>query len=523
MKSLRSPSLFVTFTASFFAVLALAALLQFLAAFGVLRSITARGEKARAEILVNELARTIAALPDSVDRDTVRALLASYRSNPDSLLLVYQQPDGRLRTNRYVPRGLRFGLSEMLAGRQLPSPADTAREAERRAREEEDDTALGPPPAPPPADAPERGPRRRGRRGPPPLGEPFVARLEILAQRFVVDDDPASGIVAALHPARRPGWGLPAQRRATGLLLFLPVALLIAGAAGALMFRSVVRRMRRLETFATRVAEGDLDARIADPGGDEIGRLGEQLNSMAARLHAARQQEIATNTQRRQLFADITHELATPLTSIRGYTETLLNAPTPLPRDEQEQALRNVFEDAQRMDQLLQDLLELTRLEAGAIEWHRERLNWTSLCHNTMTRLRPRFEAAGLALDWEGPLEDSWIEADGRRMEQVVENLLVNALRYVPRGGTVRLSVRPVAAQSGGSCLRVADDGPGFPDEDLPRVFQRFYRGRSSSNTPGTGLGLAIVREIVSRHGGTVRASNRPEGGAVLEVELPSI
>jgi signal transduction histidine kinase len=519
MKGLRSPSLFVTFTASFFAVLTLAALLQFLAAFGVLRSITSRGEKARAEILVNELARSIAALPDSVDRDRLRDLLSVYRTNPDSLLLVYQEPEGRLRANRYVPRGMRFGISEMLAGRQPPRDAGALRRQDLRAQEQ-GDTLREPPPANEP---PERRGRRWGRHRPPPFGEPFVARLEIVAQRFVVEADPGSGIVAALHPARRPGWGLPAQRRATGLLLFLPVALLIAGAAGALMFRSVVRRMRRLETFATRVAEGDLDARIPDPGGDEIGRLGEQLNTMAARLHAARQQEIATNTQRRQLFADITHELATPLTSIRGYTETLLNAETELPVDERKQALRNVFEDAQRMDRLLQDLLELTRLEAGAATLHRERIDWTSLCHNTMTRLRPRFEAAGLDVDWEGPLEPTWIEADGRRMEQVVENLLVNAIRYVPRGGKVRLSVRPVAGPGGGSCLRVADDGPGFPDEDLPRVFQRFYRGRGATHTPGTGLGLAIVREIVMRHGGQVRAANRPEGGAILEVELPRI
>lgn len=238
-------------------------------------------------------------------------------------------------------------------------------------------------------------------------------------------------------------------------------------------------------------------------------------------MHQARLQEVETDKQRRRLFADITHELATPLTSIRGYTETLLNANPSLDAAEQEKALQNVFEDAKRMDRLLQDLLELTRLEAGSIELSLERLNWTSLCHNTMTRLQPRFAAAGLDVHWDGPREEAWIEADGRRMEQVVENLLTNALRYVPAGGSVHLSMQAPESNAAVWRLCVADDGPGFPEEDLPRVFQRFYRGRATSNTPGTGLGLAIVQEIVTRHGGQVRAQNRPEGGASLEVDLP--
>ena len=287
------------------------------------------------------------------------------------------------------------------------------------------------------------------------------------------------------------------------------------------MFRSVVRRVRTLETFATRVADGDLQARVEDPGADELGRLGSRLNSMAARLRSARQQELAADTQRRQLFADITHELATPLTSIRGYTETLLDSGDSLSADEQKQALQNVFADAKRMDRLLQDLLDLTRLEAGATKLERERIDWVALCRNTVERFQPRFMEAGLQVEWAGPLAEAWIDADGRRMEQVIENLLTNAIRYVPRGGKVVLSMQEFDDNDGGIRLRLTDDGPGFPPEDLARVFHRFYRGRAASATPGTGLGLAIVREIVTRHGGQVRANNRQRGGAVLEVDLP--
>lgn len=511
MKRLHSPSLFVTFTASFFGVLALAALLQFLTAFGVLHSVFTRGEKARAELLVQETARNLAALPAADRAQQAPRVLRAHADNADSLLIVYRDAKGHVETSRHMPGPVRYGIGEMLAGRPFGPPPGRRRRGSQEAR-----PRFDPPDAPP--DAP---PDEAARRRPPPFNWRNEPHLEVVARAAVVANEAASGEVAAVRPVHRLGWGLPAHRRLPRLLLFLPIALLIAGVAGAFMFRSVVRRVRRLETFAALVAEGNLDARIEDPGGDELGRLGERLNSMAARLRQARIQEAEADLQRRRLFADITHELATPLTSIRGYTETLLNANPALDAAEQEKALQNVFEDAARMDRLLQDLLELTRLEAGAIELSVESLNWTALCHNTMTRLQPRFAEAGLTVHWDGPVEENWIDADGRRMEQVAENLLTNALRYVPRGGSVRLSLRASPADPAMWRLSVEDDGPGFPEEDLPRVFQRFYRGRATSSTPGTGLGLAIVQEIVSRHGGQVRALNRPQGGAILEVDLP--
>jgi signal transduction histidine kinase len=486
MKRMRSPSLFVTFTASFLGVLALAALLQFLAAFGVLRSEFTRGEKARATLLVQDVALKIAALSEQDRAQLAVPLLRAHADNADSLLIVYRDADGRIETSRRLPGSLRYGIGEMLAGR--PFATRSGRRRNRRGGPGNQDAQ------PPGLERPENaaGPDER-RPSPAPFAWRAEPRLEIVARATVQTDGStlgetavatsAAGEVAAVRPMHRLGWG-PAPRRGTQLLLLLPLALVIAGAAGALMFRSVVRRVRRLEAFAARVADGDLQARIEEPGADELGRLGEQLNSMASRLQAARQQETEADQQRRQLFADITHELATPLTSIRGYTETILHANPALDASDQATALQHVFEDAQRMDRLLQDLLELTRLEAGAVEWTLERLNWTSLCHNTMTRLQPQFQEAGLDIRWDGPRTDTWIEADGRRMEQVAENLLTNALRYVPPGGTVLLSMRDLRPDAGVCRLCVADDGPGFPPEDLPRVFERFYRGRHQEGAP---------------------------------------
>jgi signal transduction histidine kinase len=173
---------------------------------------------------------------------------------------------------------------------------------------------------------------------------------------------------------------------------------------------------------------------------------------------------------------------------------------------------------------LIQDLLELTRLEAGAASLTTERLDWTALCRNTMQRFEPRFRAAGIQIRWDGPADETWLRADGRRLEQVLENLLVNVLRHVPESATVTLSLgRVTDAEPLRFRLTVSDDGPGFPVADLPHVFDRFYRADLARSTGGSGLGLAIVQEIIRRHGGAVHAENRSPSGARIVVELPAM
>jgi two-component system sensor histidine kinase BaeS len=298
--------------------------------------------------------------------------------------------------------------------------------------------------------------------------------------------------------------------------------MLAAAAAALLMVRVLVKRLRALETVAARVAEGDLSARIETSGADEIGGLEERFNRMTERLAAARDAVDETDRQRRRLLADITHELATPLTSIRGYVETLLDPGVPVTVEERTGYLRDVLEEAQRLDLLSSDLLDLARLEAGAQPLKRVRLDWSALCQNAARRFEPRFREAGLRLEWIGTPPEAWVMADGRRMEQVIENLLVNALRYVPRGGTVRLGLDRVASAGGDRFrLAVSDDGPGIADQDLPHVFERFYRASHAREGTGSGLGLAIVREIVVRHGGEARAEHHAPRGARFVVELP--
>jgi signal transduction histidine kinase len=360
--------------------------------------------------------------------------------------------------------------------------------------------------------------------GTPGLGAPGGApRIELLARRPVTRGSEIVGEIVIVRPERPRG--APAFFVTGTWLLFLPIAMLTSVLAGLVVVRLLVRRLRGVETLAARVSSGDLSVRIADPSGDEIGRISASLDAMTERLASARDQLESTERQRRQLFADITHELATPLTSIRGYAETLLDSRVPLDTDERTRYVRGVLEESRRLDRLIRDLFELARLEAGAVPMRLERLDWAALCRNTVERFQTRFRDSGLALDWRGGPDQAPVEADGHRLEEVLENLLANALRYVPRGGAVELAM---TRDNGRYRLAVSDDGPGVPATELPLVFERFYRGAAvrggsgSSENGGSGLGLAIVREIVERHGGRVAAAPRSPRGLTITVDLPA-
>jgi signal transduction histidine kinase len=468
----RGKSLFWTITAIFLLTAAIGTLLQALVASAVLQPLEEREARARAELSASAIATAVAAVPGTLQGAELDTLLARHRVAIRPAWIVFRSSDGTVVTSP--------------PGRILPpSPRGDAR-----------------------------------------------GRLEVLARRTVARGPEVLGevdVVRRMWPRGALGFLEPQE----SLLLF-PVAILASGFAGLVLVRLLVRRLRAMEVLATRVAEGDLSVRIADRSGDEIGRLAEQLDRMTERLAAARDQLTENELQRRQLFADITHELATPLTSIRGYAETLLDPGVPVSPEERTTYVRGLLDESRRMDLLIRDLFELARLEAGASPLSEERIDWSALCRNTIDRFEPRFRKAGLALAWAGPKGEAWIMADGRRMEQVLENLLVNALRYVPPGGRVEARLDAATEGHPRHRLAVSDDGLGIPGEELPLVFRRFYRGTVSArrggsesgagrDPGGSGLGLAIVREIVERHGGTAHAESRSPRGLVIVIELPAL
>lgn len=490
----RGRSLFWTIAGIFSLGAVIGTLLQALVAVAVLRPLEARDVRARAEIAVSGAASALASEARPVRGAELDSLLARYHPAVRATWIVFRGKDGTFASA--PPR--RF-LARRLGG---PRGGDSIPPRE----------SHGPREFTGPREVPEvRGWSERG-------------RLEVIARRPVVHGTSVLGEVQAVR------WVRP--REMAGILgsptslLFVPIALAISAAAGLLLVRLLVRRLRAMEVLAARVAKGDLTVRIADRSGDEIGRLAEQLDRMAERLSEARAQLDANEQQRRQLFADITHELATPLTSIRGYAETLLDPGVPTSDEERARYVRGLLEESRRLDLLIRDLFELARLEAGAASLTREALDWAALCRNTVERFLPRFHKAGLRLKWRESAAEAWIEADGRRMEQVLENLLVNELRYVPEGGEVEVALER-AGGNGYYRLRVSDDGPGIPEHELPLVFGRFYRGGGpravgAASDQGSGLGLAIVREIVERHGGIVRAEPNAPRGLAISIELPA-
>jgi signal transduction histidine kinase len=479
----RRTSLLWTFAGSFLAVLIVAAIIQGVIVVTILRPLAVRSAEVRTNLLAEQAAARISwALSDSLQGD-IASVLRDFRRENRGADLVFRSKDGRVFTDRRVPPGMEEQFRPIWDSLLAERTRDLAHRGEP---------------------GPDRDRRRLQSR-----------------QSVIVGSDTAGEVTVLAFG--RPGGEFQDPTPGAFLLLLLPVSILVAGIAGLIMFRSVVRRIRALEGLASKVSEGKLDARVSDLGSDEIGRLALSLNTMTESLADARQRVLVSDSQRRQLLADITHELFTPLTSIRGYAETLLEPTTPISVEERATYLDDILDEAKRMDLLINDLLELTRLEAGAITLSKERLDWVALCRNTVSRFQSRFREVGLSLTFAEGEAEAWVEADGRRLEQVIENVLMNAIRYVPEGGRVSVSVSqsPTSAHAGYQ-MAVEDDGPGFLPEDLPHVFDRFYRAASARSTTGSGLGLAIVQEIVRWHGGQVRAETMQPHGARIVVDLPA-
>jgi signal transduction histidine kinase len=300
----------------------------------------------------------------------------------------------------------------------------------------------------------------------------------------------------------------------TATLLSLAVAV-AASVATALALSwvvsaRVVQPVRALAAAAQRIARGTHMARVPVRGTDELAQLAGAFNEMAASLEHADQ-------IRRQLLADVAHELRTPLATVESYVEALADGV--LAADaENWSAIRA---ETARLARLVNDLQRVSRAEAHQLDLHRAPTDPGELVQDAIKAARPAFAAKGVALESDIQTNLPTVEVDRERIAEVLANLLTNALRHTPPGGTVQASVGHRVDRLE---IVVADDGEGIGAEHLDRVFERFYRvdparARASG---GTGIGLAIVRAIVEAHGGTVQASSEGAGrGATFTVQLP--
>ena len=221
---------------------------------------------------------------------------------------------------------------------------------------------------------------------------------------------------------------------------------------------------------------------------------------------------------RRDFVANVSHELRTPLTAIRGYVEALLDGPTH--PEQTERFLGIIGRHSARMESLVRELLRLARLDAGQEVLERARCQVDGVFSGVLAELAPALEARGQRVEVRIAPAAAEVTGDPAKLHDVLKNLVENACNYAPERSVITLES---FAETGRVCLRVADQGPGIPEVDLQRIFERFYRvdKARSRETGGTGLGLSIVRHLVGLHGGDVQAANRPEGGAVFTVRLP--
>jgi two-component system, OmpR family, sensor histidine kinase MprB len=286
------------------------------------------------------------------------------------------------------------------------------------------------------------------------------------------------------------------------LFLVSMVGVGIAGAAGFLVARATLRPLRDLSETAERVrATRDLSQRIAVDSSDEIGTLASTFNAMLGSLDEAQQRQ-------RQLVQDASHELRTPLTSLRTNIEVLAAAEG-LPPDERSQLLRDVITQLGEMTELITELTELARGEEQAAELEDVRLD---LVAEAALRRAGRNHPEA---HFEAELEETTMVGRPASLERAIVNLLDNAAKWGPPG-------EPIEVRLAGGELTVRDHGPGIDEEDIPHVFERFYRATTARSMPGSGLGLAIVHQVAESHGGTVEAEAAPGGGTLMRLKLPA-
>ena len=292
------------------------------------------------------------------------------------------------------------------------------------------------------------------------------------------------------------------------LLLVLLGGVVVAGLLGRIASRRVLRPLNEVAATAEHIGEtDDLSMRLRVHADDEVGQLATRFNAMLDRLQRSRHALDESVRAQRQLVADASHELRTPVTSLRTNIEILLQTPD-LDPAERAEMLTDVVEQSEELSALVNDLIELARGDQPGAEPDDVRLDLVvAACVERARRNAPE-------IIFTETLVPTQLDGVPERLERAVNNLLDNATRHSPVAGVVEVNVGPTG-------VTVRDHGPGVDEEDLPFLFDRFFRGTNSRGSQGSGLGLAIVRQVTEQHGGTASVVNDPGGGARFTLSLP--
>jgi signal transduction histidine kinase len=426
----------------------------------------------------------------SLDLGTYVGREFSSISRPFVILL----SDGRRISNR--PEALPEGF---------PGPAPRGMRGGRggpgRGGDRSDAPGLPPDAQPPP-------PEFRGRRGGPNSAPVVVGGRQV-------------GIVAVPQSSA----AALALRQFGPALAGVGLLLLLGGATAAalLIFGPIHKRIKSLEVAARSLGEGRADVRASESGGDEVAELARAFNRMASDLDARNAALAAADRARRQLLADVSHELMTPLTAIRGYVQTLAMSDVPMDEGTKGRYLSIADQETYKLEAMIGDLLDLAKLEGGGEKPVQEPVTVAELFRRVIDRHLPDIRRKDITTQIQIADGTPRLVGSPGRLEQALQNLAANAIRHMPDGGTLSLSARPDGEQV---LVGVRDTGPGIPVEHLPHIFDRFYKADSSragsTIRSGSGLGLSIVQAIARHHGGDVSAANAEGGGAIFTMRVPA-
>ena len=361
------------------------------------------------------------------------------------------------------------------------------------------------------------GPLRRARlAGPPGVQDPRVFFVAVGAGGGGAGDRvgrPGGGLLALVSQPRTV-WDV-LREMAPRLAAAASVSLLASIVVAWVLAASIARPLARMTRAAEAISRGQYEQQIPDHGSDEVGRLSAAFNAMAREV--ARSQRTL-----RDFVANVSHDLRTPLTSIQGFSQAMVDGALHAP-EEYSEAGRVVNEEAGRMRRLVEDLLELSKIESGQVVLNLAEHDLGQIAAQAAERAERRVAERGVSLDL--AVESSpLVRADGRWLERAVDNLVDNAARHTPAGGEITLTVGR-QPDDGRPFLRVHNTGSYIPSDELPRLFERFYQLDKSraGSAEGSGLGLAIAREIVQAHGGRIVAESSRTGGTAFGVILPQV
>ncbi len=299
----------------------------------------------------------------------------------------------------------------------------------------------------------------------------------------------------------------------------LIITLISAAVIGLILFAFLTKRFHRMTNVVRDFEHGDYHQRVEKPGQDEIGELGQAFNHMADTIVANMEELKQTDRLRRELIANVSHDLRSPLASMQGYLETIIMKEDSLDQAKRKKYLGTILNNTQHLNKLVNELFELSKLEAKQVEPVEEPFAIAELAQDLVVKFQPVAEKKNISLKTDLPQNLPLVIADIAMIERALGNLIDNAVSYTPEGGEVNVKI----AKSGGKVtVVVSDTGYGIPEDEIPLIFDRFYRVEKSRarSSGGTGLGLAITKKIIELHKSTISIKSKLNVGTTLSFSL---